>query len=222
MTVLSATAGLLLCGAASAQAADITTTAECCTFTAGPFSQGQGETANFLNLDQGGATSFHNVTATKSGPDGEPLFYSETVPGSGSSPVEGTQYLAAGAYPFLCSLHSGMTGTLEVSATGSPVKRPGVKAAFPAQKLNRVRKTGKVKVKLTPTAPSTGVTLEVKAGGRLVGLMEDVKLARASKTVSVKIFKGARKAIAKGKKVKFSVAVQVPWGKTARASRALR
>lgn len=220
--MLSATAGLLLCGATSAQAIDITTTAECCTFTAGPFSQGQGETANFLNLDQGGATSFHNVTATKSGPDGEPLFYSETVPGSGSSPVDGTQFLGAGAYPFFCSLHSGMTGTLEVTATGAPVKRPGVKPAFPAQKLKQVRKSGKVKLKLTPIAPSAGVTLEVNAGGRLVGLMEAVKLAKSPKTVSVKIFKGARKAIRKGKKVKFSVTVQVPFGKTARANRALR
>jgi len=222
LSVLSATAGLLLLGAGSAQAVDITTNAECCTFAAGPFVQGQGETAGFSNLDQGGATSFHNVTATKTGPDGEPLFYSETVAGGDTSPVEGTKYLPAGAYPFVCTLHSGMNGRLEVSPIGSPVARPGVKAAIPAQRLARVRKTGKLKIRLSPLAPSTGLTIEVNAGGRLAGVTEDVNLAGQAKTVTIKFFKRARKAIAKGKKVKFAATVQVPWGKTARVSRALR
>ena len=223
MSGLAATVGLLLCGAASASAADITASPECCTFTAGPFSQAQGETANFLNLDEGGATSFHNVTAQGLGPDGDPLFSSETILGAGATtPVEGTEYLPAGSYPFVCSLHASMTGNLEVTGDGTPVARPGVKLSVTAQKLKQVRKSGKLKVKVTPIAPATDVTLEVKKGSKLIGKVEGLSVTTGAKTVPVKLTKSGLKAIKKGKKISFAVSAQVPWGKPAKTNRALR
>lgn len=219
---LAATVGLLLCGAASAQAVDITSATSGTAFTPGPFSQAQGVTANFVNQDEAGPVSYHNVTASQGGPDGDPLFSSETILGGGlSTPVVGTQYLSAGSYPFVCTLHSGMNGTLEVTPEGTPVPRPGVKLTVPSQKLKQVRKSGKLKIKVTPVAPSTGVDIAVFKGRKVIGEIEIGKVI-SIKTVTVKLTKSGRAAIKKGKKVKFSVSAEVPWGKTARTNRTLR
>jgi plastocyanin len=222
LTGLAVLIGVLTGATATAQAADIIASPEGLKFEPGPYTQQQGETSSLMNQDASGPTSYHNVTARAQGPDGQPLFYSETILGGSSAPVEGTQYLAAGSYPFVCTLHAGMNGTLEVEATGTPAARPGVKLAVPKQKLKQVRRSGKLKVKLTPLAPSRGVAVEVRKGKKLLGLVPKVNLGTSAKTVKVKLTKSGRKAIKKGKKVKFSVVAQVPWGKTARTSRALR
>ena len=219
LSVLAAIVGLAF-SAASAQAGDVVADATCCTFAAGPFTQAQGETSSLDN--QGDATAFHNVTSTGFGPDREPLFVSETIPGPGRTTIPGTQYLATGSYPFVCTLHPGMSGDLEVSAEGTPVARPGVKLTVPAQKLKQVRRSGKLKVKVTPVAPSTGVSVEVRKGAKLIGVIPSLNLTTAAKTVPVKLTKAGRKSIAKGKKVKVSVASQVPFGAPAKAARVLR
>lgn len=221
LTGLAATLGLLFYGAGPAQAVDITASPTCCTFTAPSFTQAPGETANFLN--EGDSTAFHNVTATSAGPDGLPLFFSDTIVGGSSSPVAGTQYLAAGTYPFVCTLHTGMNGSLDVSGAGTPVPRPGVKLAVLAQKLKQVRKTGKLKVKVTAVAESSGVEVVVKKGSKSIGRVEGLNLAGGSaKTLSVKLTKSGRKAIKKGKKIQLSATASVPWGASAKAKRTLR
>lgn len=221
MTGLAATLGLLFYGAGQAQAVDIVASPTCCTFEAGPFTQAPGASSNFVN--QGDSLAFHNVTAASAGPDGLPLFVSETVAGGSSSAVAGTQYLTTGTYPFVCTLHPGMSGDLDVSGAGTAVPRPGVKLAVPAQKLKQVRKSGRFKVKVTAVAASSGVEIVVKKGNKLIGLVSKLNLASgATKTLSVKLTNAGRKAIKKGKKVPFSVAASVPWGKPAKAMRTLR
>ena len=81
----------------------------------------QGEPLTFRNND----TVSHDVRATADGPDGKPLFATPIVAAGKSAFVEGSQYLTEGSYPFICSLHPSMKGTLHVSANGTPKPRPG-------------------------------------------------------------------------------------------------
>ena len=80
----------------------------------------QGERLTFRNTDVAG----HDVTARDPGPDNKPLFATPIIGAGESAFVEGSQYLTPGAYPFLCSIHPQMTGTLTVTGAGTPVPRP--------------------------------------------------------------------------------------------------
>jgi len=81
----------------------------------------QGEKLTFVNNDVAG----HDVTATDKGPDGKPLFNTPIVNRGESAFVEGSQYLTAGHYAFLCSVHTDMKGTIHVTGNGTPKPRPG-------------------------------------------------------------------------------------------------
>jgi plastocyanin len=74
---------------------------------------GLGDHLDFTNFD----AAPHDVTATQTGPDGEPLFASRTVGQNITVPVERVETLAPGNYTFLCSVHPNMTGALLVGAS---------------------------------------------------------------------------------------------------------
>jgi plastocyanin len=80
----------------------------------------QGESLTFYNFDLAG----HDVTATTKGPDARPLFATPIIGLFESASVEGAQYLTTGSYPFFCTIHSFMAGSLTVTSAGSPVPRP--------------------------------------------------------------------------------------------------
>src|SRR5437763_14389802 len=81
----------------------------------------QGEKLSFKNTDSVSPGN-HDVTADAPGPDGKPLFKSETIKGDGSEvEVVGAQQLKHGDYTFHCSIHSFMTATLHVTDNGTPV-----------------------------------------------------------------------------------------------------
>lgn len=80
----------------------------------------QGQTVTFTNLD----TVAHNVTARRKGPDSKPLFTSVPTGAGSSEPVAGTQYLTTGTYQYVCTFHPWMTGTITVTSSGTPAKRP--------------------------------------------------------------------------------------------------
>src|SRR2546423_9302441 len=89
-------------------------------------------TTTDVTIDQGERVTFHNgdtvahdVTATQNGPDGKPLFKSPTTDPGKDSVVDGTQYLSAGHYDFICSIHPDMKGSIHVTTNGTPVQRPG-------------------------------------------------------------------------------------------------
>lgn len=71
----------------------------------------QGDTLTYVNAD----IAPHDVTATLTGPDNLPIFYSDVVATGGQSDVRRVSSLAPGSYSFYCSVHPTMTGTLTVS-----------------------------------------------------------------------------------------------------------
>jgi plastocyanin len=77
----------------------------------------QGQTITFQNSDQ---TAIHDVTSDQTGGDGQTLFESETVEPGKTAPVKRVVFLRTGDYPFHCSVHPFMKGTLHVTANGTP------------------------------------------------------------------------------------------------------
>lgn len=217
-------AALLVFGGSAARAADtIQADPTCCTFASGPWSQDLGEIANFNN--PAGADAPHNVTANDKGPDGGPLFRSDSIVAGTTVPVKGTQYLKTGSYGFFCTIHGpSMNGRLAVEpGKGSVVPRPAIKVTIPNQSLNKVRNSGKLKVKVKATTKSSGISLKAKKGSKTLATSSGLKLsAGAGKTVKLKLKSSGRKAIRKGKKVKVSVKGSVSFGKPSDAKRTLR
>jgi plastocyanin len=80
----------------------------------------QGQNVTFQNSDN---TAFHDVTSDQNGSDAKALFASETIEGGKTSPVKGVEFLTTGDYPFHCSVHPFMKGTLHVTANGTPKPR---------------------------------------------------------------------------------------------------
>lgn len=104
-------------------------------FTTPEVTMDQGERLTFRNGD----TISHDVQATQAGPDGKPLFATPIVGAGRSEFVEGSQFLTAGSYPFICSLHNGMRGTLQVTTAGTPQPRPGEEAQPEPRPVDRTR-----------------------------------------------------------------------------------
>jgi plastocyanin len=172
----------------------------------------QGQTLTFQNGDQ---TAFHDVTADQKDSDGKPLFASDTIEGGKSSPVRGVEFLTTGDYTFHCSVHNFMTGTVHVTANGTPKPRtpdnpapnptdknpPDATVAIGDSRISGVLKHGGVSVRLTTNEPArfklvatsgkTTVatrTLVVK-GTKLSGLMPLTKKGKQllSKAKSVRL-----------------------------------
>jgi plastocyanin len=98
-------------------------------FVGGDITMAQGERVTFTNVD----TTTHDVTSKASGPDGKPLFASAKIGPGQSAPVAGTDYLTTGSYDYICSIHPFMTGTITVTAAGTPAQRPGSGSPPPGQ-----------------------------------------------------------------------------------------
>src|SRR3954449_4622884 len=71
----------------------------------------QGSPLTFVNLDE----LAHTVTSVAKDGTGSPLFNGNALPGT-TSDIAGADKLAPGTYPFFCSFHPNMQGTLVVEA----------------------------------------------------------------------------------------------------------
>ena len=74
----------------------------------------QGDLLEFTNLD----VAPHDVMALDDGPDGKPLFSSNTISAGNTVPVERVDKLRPGVYDFTCTLHPSMLGTLFIESSG--------------------------------------------------------------------------------------------------------
>jgi plastocyanin len=217
--------GLAVTGAAAFGAAHalgvtetITSSPACCTFAKPTFTLDPGQVATFQN--PGGAS--HNVFASGNGPDGAVLFSSDTIT-SGQASVNGTQYLGPGSYPFVCTIHAGMSANLVVTGNGSPVARPGVVLTVVSKKLHRVLASGKLNVKVSASALSSDVELTARKGARKLGSQSNIDLAAgASRTVKLPLTQSGKKALKHLESAKVKVSAAVPFGSPATAKRTLR
>lgn len=210
-------------GTSTASAADtITADLACCTFAPGPYNQDLGEIPTFENPV--GASSIHNATAAGKGPDGKPLFRSQTIGPGTTSPVAGAQYLEGGTYPFVCTLHPGMESELVVDGgKGTVVPRPAIRVSVPSQRLKAVRKSGTIRVSVKALSGSPTVTLSARSGNRSLGSASGIKLSSGStKTVRLRLTRAGRKAVSKGGKVAVSVKGSIAFGSPSSARRTVR
>lgn len=95
------------------------------TVVAGPGAVSAGYATRLVVIKQGAGLDFanadlsqHDVRSYADDTEGEPLFASDMIGTVATAPVLGVATLAPGSYPFYCSAHANMNGTLTVQ--GAP------------------------------------------------------------------------------------------------------
>jgi plastocyanin len=189
-------------------------------FFQGDVTIAQGEAVTFQNMD----TVPHDVTAQGKGADGKPLFQSAQVGTGQSAPVEGVQYLTTGSYPYICSIHPFMKGTITVSSDGTPKPRPGGGSGSQTQqpasdttapslsvkvldtKRSKVRKRRSLQVSVTTDEPAS-LTITARSGKTVLAKGSQKLNKAGTRKLSVKLTKAGLKA-AKSKKA-VPIAVEV-------------
>jgi plastocyanin len=179
------------------------------------------------NADQGEISqlqvtgSSHNVTARGNGPDGNALFRSATISG-GTAPVDGTQYLPAGNYPFFCTVHpTTMNGTLHVSTNGAPQPRPSATLSVRAKKIAKVLKKG-IPVALNTTAKVDDVSLVAMLGKATIGRASDLSLAQGQVFETIKLSKSGKSKLRGKRKATVRDTADIPFGPPATAKAKLK
>jgi plastocyanin len=193
-------------------------------FFQGDVAIAQGDAVTFQNMD----TVAHDVTASAKGADGKPLFQSAQVGTGQSAPVEGVQYLASGSYPYICSIHPFMKGTITVSSDGTPKPRPGGGGSGggggqPQQqagdttapsltvkvldtKRSKVRKRRSLQVSVTTNEPAS-VTVTARSGSKVLAKGTSKLNKAGTKKLSIKLTKAGLKAAKSKKPVPVTVTV---------------
>jgi plastocyanin len=178
------------------------------------------------NTDQGAVVPFqnnggsHNVTARQGGPDGDALFRSDTTT-SGITPVNGTQYLSAGDYPFFCTVHpTTMQGTLRVTGAGAPQARPSATLKLRTKTISKAVKKGLL-VSVNASTQISGAELTAKLGKTTLGRMSTT-LASGAQTKKVKLSKAGKSKLRKKGKAKVKVTADIPFGSPATAKANLK
>ena len=191
-------------------------------FFQGDVTVAQGEAVTFQNMD----TVPHDVTASGKGADGKPLFQSAQVSTGQSAPVEGVQYLTSGSYPYICSIHPFMKGTITVSGEGTPKPRPGggngggggagqaaADTTAPSlsvkvldTKRSKVRKRRSLQVAVTTDEPAT-VMVTAKSGSTVLAKGTSKLNKAGTKKLSIKLTKAGLKAAKSRKPVPITAMV---------------
>jgi plastocyanin len=186
------------------------------TFTQPSYNADQGSLVPFQNL--GGS---HNVTARQNGPDGDALFRSDTTT-SGTTPVNGTQYLTSGAYAFFCTVHpTTMQGTLQVTGAGTPQGRPSATLKLRTKTISKALKKGLL-VAVNASASVAGAELVAKLGKATIGRAAGVSLAQGQQTKTVKLSKSGKSKVRSKNKATVKLTADIPFGSPATAKAKLK
>jgi hypothetical protein len=169
----------------------------------------------------------HNVTADQKGPDGKALFRTGNVPGGTIRQIQGTEYLAAGSYPFTCTIHPSMQDDFFVdnSRPTDPVPRPEISLKVKSKKLGKVVSSGKLKVKVEAAEPTMadGIKLKTKKGKKGISKGKKLNLAAgADKTVKLKLSDKGIERLAGLEKARVKVQGTVDFGFGDKASKKLK
>jgi plastocyanin len=188
-------------------------------YGAATYTMDQGDRPELQNI---GANS-HDATSRANGPDANFLFESPTI-GSGSTTLDGTQYLTTGTYAFFCTTHPlSMSGNLQVSALGAPQARPKIDVTAANGKIAKVSKKGKLPVTVKALTKSDHVTLTLKLGKATVGTQSEFNLAAGQqKKLSVKLTKSGKSKLSKKSKATVKVIGSVRFGSPDNAKSTLK
>jgi plastocyanin len=190
-------------------------------FFQGDVTIAQGDAITFTNFD----TVPHDVTATAKGGDGKPVFQSAQVGAGQSAPVAGVEYLTSGSYPYICSIHPFMKGTITVSSAGAPKPRPGAGSSPPSgspaaadttapsltvklldTKRSQVRKRRSLQISVTMNEPAT-VAITARSGTTVVAKGSAKLTKAATRKLSVKLTRAGINATKRSNHLAITVAV---------------
>ena len=177
----------------------------------------QGQAVTFQNSDQ---TAFHDVTSDQNGGGGKALFGSDTIEGGKTAPVRGVEFMTTGDYAFHCSVHPFMTGTLHVTANGTPKPRtpdnpaPNPSDTRPPDALVRILDTRisgvlehrGVRVRLQTNEPAR-FKLTAKSGKTTVAL--GTFTTKGRRTAKLDLTKKGKKLLFRASTVKLKLTARV-------------
>lgn len=217
---LGAVLAVALGGAYALAGEAITAGPICCSYTQSSYTITGGEVATF---NAGGGIS-HSVLADDSKTlGGKPLFASAVI-SSGSAGVKGTQYLSPGDYDFHCAVHgSVMSSTLHVEG-GTPVARPSLTLLITSGKLARVRKSGKLKTRVSDEgSDASGVALTAKRGRKTISTRRGIGVAaNEAEPVTMTLTKAGKDALRGLDEVTIKLSARVDFGHPAKTKRTLK
>ena len=201
----------------------------------------QGERLTFANFD----IQSHDVTSTSG------LFSTPLIDAGEEAFVERSQHLTTGQYPFYCSIHLDMRGTITVSSAGTPVPRPGggsggggaggggggasdrtaprVSLKVRGTRLGRVRASGRLRVEVkVDEGAKVGLSATARVRGKNVTLAAGgVELTGAgTRREDLVLTRAGKKALRRARRVSVVVSARAVDGagngRTARARARLR
>ncbi len=162
----------------------------------------QGERLTFFNGD---LLDDHSVTATASNAANRPLFDSGVIGPGQEAVVEGAQFLGPGRYPYYCTLHPFMTGSVTVTGAGAPAPRPAdttparLGVSIATGSLTALLRTRRLPVRArADEAATVRLVASARIGRRTVTLATGAVTltAAGSRATSLRLRPAARRALA--------------------------
>jgi plastocyanin len=168
--------------------------------------------SSVITIDQGEALFFRNLDlnrhdlVSKQQSGGKPLFGTPLLSTGGEALVQGVQQLGAGSYPFFCTVHTYMTGTLTVTGGGTPnppppsgdTTAPSVSIKVLDSRVSKVVRNKKLRVEVsTNESGNVSLSATMRKGKKTVVIAKGSKgFARPGKaTVAMALTKSGRSAL---------------------------
>lgn len=234
LALAAALAALLALPAPAAADKQIVTCTAANCFSPAEITMDQGEPLTFRNADLRPVR--HDVQSKAMAPDGRgPLFSAPLLDSGMEAGVDGSQFLTTGSYPFVCTVHSGMEGTLVVTSAGQAEPRPAgggggssdttapelrvrMSGSKSAEKLARKRRIGAV----VTSSEMADVAVVARIGSRVLGKVRATLFGGTPTDLSVKVSKRNAKLLRKGRRLTLSATATDAAGNEGAASAAAK